>query len=61
VIYVFTLGLGTPWAITRTAMYWTGRIELAGPVDFGSIRQDSHAGSAIGESFADFLGFDFGI
>ncbi|MEZ5402501.1 MAG: DUF898 family protein [Bryobacteraceae bacterium] len=60
-IFVLTLGLGMPWAITRTVDYWTLRVELLGTPELDTIRQSEHAASAVGESFADFLGFDFGI
>lgn len=60
-LLLFTLGLAMPWTIARTARYWTERVELTGPVDLAAIRQSAHGASAVGESFADFLGFDFGI
>jgi len=58
-IIVPTIGLGMSWAMLRTLRFWTQHIELAGEPEVSSIRQDARATSALGESFADFLGFDF--
>ncbi len=60
-IIVPTIGLGMSWAMLRTLKFWTEHIELAGEADMDSVRQDVRATSALGESFADFLGFDFGF
>lgn len=60
-LLVLTLTLGTPWVIVRTMRFWTENVELAGDVDMAAIEQDAQATSAVGEGFADFLGFDFGL
>jgi uncharacterized membrane protein YjgN (DUF898 family) len=56
-----TLGLAASWATTRTARFWTRNVQVVGDPDLAAIRQDERATSAVGESFADFLGFDFGF
>ena len=60
-LLVFTLGLASSWVTSRSLRFWTTRIHLVGAPDLASIRQDVRVASATGESFADFLGFDFGI
>ena len=60
-IIVPTLGLGISWAMLRTLRFWTEHIELVGQPELNFVRQDARASSALGESFADFLGFDFGF
>jgi uncharacterized membrane protein YjgN (DUF898 family) len=60
-IVIPTLGLGMSWAMLRTLRFWTRHIQLVGDLNLAPIRQDARATSAIGESFADFLGFDFGF
>jgi hypothetical protein len=45
----------------RTLRFWTTHIELVGHPQLATVRQDARAASASGESFADFLGFDFGF
>ena len=60
-IIVPTLGLGISWAMLRTLRFWTHHVHLAGDTNLESIHQDIRAASASGESFADFLGFDFGF
>ncbi len=58
---VGTLGIAMPWVTIRTMRYWATHIEWTGDLDLANIRQDERATGATGESFADFLGFDFGI
>lgn len=60
-LIVGTLGFGISWATARTLRYWANHLELAGELALDTIRQDELAASAVGESFADFLGFDFGV
>jgi len=60
-VVVPTLGLGMSWAMLRTLRFWTKHIELVKEPELVSIQQDARAATAIGESFADFLGFDFGF
>lgn len=45
----------------RTLDFWSRHIEVTGAPDLGAVRQDLQAVSAQAESYADFLGFDFGI
>jgi uncharacterized membrane protein YjgN (DUF898 family)/tetratricopeptide (TPR) repeat protein len=56
-----TIGLGTSWAMLRTLRFWTRHIQLVGDPEVLTIRQDARAAAASAESFADFLGFDFGF
>jgi uncharacterized membrane protein YjgN (DUF898 family) len=60
-VIVPTLGLGMSWAMLRTLRFWTKHIQLVGEPEVAAIQQDVRATSAAGESFADFLGFDFGF
>jgi uncharacterized membrane protein YjgN (DUF898 family)/tetratricopeptide (TPR) repeat protein len=60
-VIVPTLGLGISWAMLRTLRFWTKHIELVGEPEIASIQQDARATSATAETFADFLGFDFGF
>jgi uncharacterized membrane protein YjgN (DUF898 family) len=60
-IIIPTVGLGMSWAMLRTLRFWTNHVELVGAGSVDSICQDSRATTALGESFADFLGFDFGF
>jgi uncharacterized membrane protein YjgN (DUF898 family) len=60
-VIVTTLGLGMSWAMLRTLRFWTKHVQLIGEPDLITVEQDSSAASAVGESFADFLGFDFGF
>ncbi len=60
-IVVLTLGLGMSWAMLRTLRFWCEHIQAEGEPALETIRQDQQAATAMGESFADFLGFDFGF
>jgi uncharacterized membrane protein YjgN (DUF898 family)/tetratricopeptide (TPR) repeat protein len=60
-LLVLTLTLAAPWVIVRTMRFWTENVELVGDVDLAAINQDARTTSAVGEGFADFLGFDFGL
>lgn len=60
-LLIGTLGLGLSWVTTRTLDFWTDNIELVGDPSLSTIRQDAQAVTAMGESFADFLGFDLGF
>ncbi len=61
VLIVATLGLGWSWASIRTLRFWSRGIELVGDLDAAAVQQKQLTSSAVGESFADFLGFDFGF
>lgn len=58
---VATLGIAMPWVTLRTLRFWTGHITLVGSAELETVRQDARATTAIGETFADYLGFDFGV
>lgn len=60
-ILIFTLGLGASWSLTRTLRYWSAHTALAGDPALETVRQDPLSSTAAGESFADFLGFEFGV
>jgi len=64
-IYIFTLGLGWPWAAVRNNRFLAERLVLTGDLDFELIRQEFVEASATGESVADIFdigaGLDIGI
>jgi uncharacterized membrane protein YjgN (DUF898 family)/tetratricopeptide (TPR) repeat protein len=60
-LFLFTLGLGSSWAAMRTVRYWSEHLELRGELNADGIGQRVEESSAVGESFADFIGFDFGL
>ncbi len=64
-IYIFTLGLGWPWATVRNNRFLAERLKLIGDVDFETIKQEFVEASATGESVADIFdigaGLDIGI
>jgi uncharacterized membrane protein YjgN (DUF898 family) len=58
---VFTVGLGASWVMVRTLQFWSEHIQAVNAPPIESIYQDAQMATATGESFADFLGFDFGF
>jgi len=60
-IIIPTVGLGMSWVMLRTLRFWTEHLEIVQTPDLTGFRQEARATSAMGESFADFLGFDFGF
>jgi uncharacterized membrane protein YjgN (DUF898 family) len=63
ILFIFTLGLGWPWARTRSARFTARNLSLVGPLDLESIQQDARAASATGEGLAglfDIGGLDLG-
>ena len=60
-VIVPTLGLGMSWAMLRTLRFWTKHVQLVHEPELDTVQQDARAATAVGESFADFLGFDFGF
>lgn len=60
-LIICTIGVGWSWASIRTLRFWCRNLELVGDVDPAAIQSRVIASSAVGESFADFLGFDFGF
>lgn len=62
IIVVFTLGLGTPWATTRTLNFVTRNMLINGYVAFDELEQTQEIFSdATGEEFGDLLDFGFVI
>jgi uncharacterized membrane protein YjgN (DUF898 family) len=61
ILFVCTLGLGSSWAAMRTLRYWSKHLTLEGPLDAHLLTQHVESSSSVGESFADFIGFDFGF
>jgi uncharacterized membrane protein YjgN (DUF898 family) len=60
-VVVPTLGLGMSWAMLRTLRFWTTHVQLVSVPELATVQQDARSATAAGESFADFLGFDFGF
>ena len=59
---IFSCGLLYPWALIRSTRYALGCLELIPATNFESIsRMGSARGSAVGDSAAEFAGFDFGL
>jgi uncharacterized membrane protein YjgN (DUF898 family) len=57
---IFTLGLGTPWIILRTARFVVNNIDIPAEIDFNRIAQtEDNYEDATGEDIIDFL--DLGI
>ena len=54
-IVVLTLGLGLPWAMTRTLRHLGEHVIVTGEVDYNAIRQAQDESEAVGEGFADAL------
>lgn len=58
-IVLFTLGLGSAWAITRTFNYILGNSSIEGDIDFDNIAQtEQEYKDAAGEDLLDFFDFD---
>jgi uncharacterized membrane protein YjgN (DUF898 family) len=58
---IATLGLGYSWATMRTLRYWADNLTLEGQLTPELITQREDKAFTFGESFADYLGFDFGF
>lgn len=59
-ITVFTLGLGIPWAITRSLKFVAENIAMEGDISLDELEQQQAAFTdATGEDMADFLDFGF--
>jgi uncharacterized membrane protein YjgN (DUF898 family) len=59
-LLIFTLGIATPWVITRTLAFVMNHIALDGVINFDQLRQEQEDFSdATGEDLSDF--FDFGF
>lgn len=60
VLVLFTLGLGTPWAIIRTMEFYTRYVSIGEGLDANAIRQtESDYRDATGEDLSDMM--DLGI
>jgi uncharacterized membrane protein YjgN (DUF898 family) len=57
-LVIFTLGIGTPWAIVRTHAFWCDNLSLVGTVDWATIQQRAGDAQAVGEGMADTLDVD---
>jgi uncharacterized membrane protein YjgN (DUF898 family) len=57
-IFVFTLGLGLPWVMTRTLSHLGEHVNVTGKVDYNAILQAQDESPAVGEGFAE--AFDLG-
>ncbi len=60
-LVVFSGGLAWSWATLRALRYWSEHLTVEGELSLSEIRQREQSASAVGEGFADFLGFDFGF
>jgi uncharacterized membrane protein YjgN (DUF898 family) len=58
---IVTLGFALPWITLRSLRFWADNIQLVGDPELQSVRQEIQLTTAVGESFADYLGFDFGV
>ena len=60
VLFIFTLGIATPWIITRTFKFFFRFTEVDGYIDTNKIQQVKYDDfdDATGDSFMDFLDFD---
>jgi uncharacterized membrane protein YjgN (DUF898 family) len=45
----------------RSIRYWSQQLELVGDIQAHTLHRAESDAKATGESFADFLGFDFGF
>lgn len=60
ILFVFTLGLATPWIIVRSMRFILSNISLDGTIQFDELRQtQANYNDATGEDIADFLDFGF--
>jgi uncharacterized membrane protein YjgN (DUF898 family) len=60
VLFIFTLGLATPWIIVRTTRFLMLNITLDGTIVFDELKQtEAEYDDATGEDIADFLDFGF--
>lgn len=61
-LVLFTLGLGTPWAIINTMNFVFSNMELEGNIDIENIIQtEQNHTDATGEDMADFFDFDLAL
>ena len=60
-LVIFTLGFGTPWAVTRMHRFWCDNLSLVGTVDWASIQQRAQRARVIGEGLAEGLDVDVGL
>ena len=60
-LVVFTLGIGTPWAIARMHQYAADNLVMRGAPDWAAIHQRAEAAGATGEGLAEGLDIDVGL
>jgi uncharacterized membrane protein YjgN (DUF898 family) len=60
-LVLFTLGIGTPWAITRAHTFWCDNLALHGTVDWAAIQQRSQRATATAEGLAEGFDIDVGF
>ncbi len=61
-LFVFTLGLATPWIIVRSMRFLFSNMVLDGTIAFDELRQtQDNFDDATGEDITDFLDFGFVI
>jgi uncharacterized membrane protein YjgN (DUF898 family) len=60
-LVLVTLGIGMPWAMTRTMRYVCDHLTLVGEVDWKTVQQQAMAASATGEGLAEGLDVDVDI
>jgi uncharacterized membrane protein YjgN (DUF898 family) len=59
-LFIFTLGLATPWIIVRSMRFILSHITLDGTIQFDELKQtQANYNDATGEDIADFLDFGF--
>lgn len=58
---IFTLGIASPWIMTRTQEFWLSRLTLVGAVDWAGIEQRVQDTSNTGEGLADEMDVDVGM
>lgn len=61
-LFIFTLGLATPWIAVRTMRFLFSHLVLDGTIAFDELQQTQpNYDDATGEDIADFLDFGFVI
>ncbi|MDP4239624.1 MAG: DUF898 family protein [Bacteroidota bacterium] len=60
ILFIFTLGFGYAWVVTRTMNFVTSRIKLAGNMDLDTIQQtEDDYNDATGDDMTGFLDINF--
>ena len=59
-LFIFTLGFGYAWIVTRTMKFVTGKIKLTGDMDLDNIQQtEDDYNDATGDDMTDLLDINF--